>query len=370
MKFAIDLLWVRKGKIGGTESYVKNLLDGMVENINSSNDKMFFLVSKDNKMDFLKYSSCNNIEIIVCNIYSKSVWKRILWQNLYLGGILKRRGIKICFEPIYSKPIFGVKGIDFVTTIHDLQALHYPEYQGFLKLLWLKFSWKNSILTSKKIIAISRFVYEDIVKEYKVDKKKIHIIYNPIKIEENEIEEFSKITEKYHIRRKEYYYTVSSLLPHKNLITLIKMMNYIVKKNLNLPQKLVISGVGDESDINKVISIYHLSKNIIFTGFISNAERNSLYRNCNIFLFPSLFEGFGMPLIEASFMGCKIITTNCTAIPEISQGKLIYVKNPKDEKEWIKVIEKEKIEDDRRIDYSIYDYKRIGKKYLSLIKKV
>lgn len=122
-RFAIDLLWVRVGGVGGSESYIRNLLDGM-----SETDMAFsamLLVSEDNAYSFKHYEKDARFQLAVCPVRSKSVWQRIAWQNLHQGGFIRKKGLKKCFEPVYCMPLVGNRGIDYYTVIHDIQARHY-----------------------------------------------------------------------------------------------------------------------------------------------------------------------------------------------------------------------------------------------------
>ena len=109
-----------------------------------------------------------------------------------------------------------------------------------------------------------------------------------------------------------------------------------------------------------------IEENIIITNFVSNSERNSLIKNSNVFLFPSIFEGFGMPPIEAMNLGAKVITTNCTSLPEVTQGKCVYVQNPTDEKEWVEKIEEIQTKKAQKVIFDEYNSEKIARKYLDL----
>ena len=156
LKCAIDLLWVRPKQVGGIESVARNLLDGFMKL--KYDFEFWLLVSKDNVDSFRHYSDDNRFHIEVCDVLSSNVGSRIIWQNLHLGRKIKSLGLNKCFEPYYCKPVLGTKGIKFLTIIHDLQAMHYPEYFSKGKVIWMKFSWWNAVRTSKIIIAISDYV--------------------------------------------------------------------------------------------------------------------------------------------------------------------------------------------------------------------
>lgn len=361
---AVDLLWVRPKQVGGIESYIRNLLDGF----GSIDDEfeLWLLVSKDNKETFLHYQKDKRFHVHVCDLISANVGKRIIWQNINLGKTIRKLGLKVCFEPYYCKPVFGIANIKFITTIHDLQAYHYPDYFSRGKVLWMKFSWWNTIRTSDKVVAISKFVKEDIIEKYKAPKSKITTIYNPITINTDDIAPFDEIGEKYCIEDKGFFFTVSSLLPHKNVGVLLDVMKQIIEKDLPLPHKLIISGIGGKSrgELEETVKKYNMESCVYLTPFIEDSERNALYKHCYAFLFPSIFEGFGMPPIEAMLFGTPVVTTRKTCLEEVTQGKATYVEDPNDVDEWIKKIVGCK---NGNVDFSCYDKKRIAREYLEVI---
>ena len=128
---AIDLLWLRPGKVGGTEYYIRNLLDGFV-NLDE-NFSFVLLVSKDNADTFSHY--------LEDNVNSSNIAKRILWQNLFQNHFLKKHGLYRCFEPVYCKPWFN-GAVEYTCVIHDLQAYHYPEYHPFHEVIYSRICWK------------------------------------------------------------------------------------------------------------------------------------------------------------------------------------------------------------------------------------
>lgn len=369
IRLAVDLLWVRPKKVGGIESYIRNLLDVM--SCLEDEYEFWLLTSRDNAETFTKYTLDGRFHLYVCDVNSNNVKKRIIWQNLNLGNEIKKLNLNTCFEPYYCKPFLGTKGIDFITTIHDLQALHYPEYFSRFKVTWMKNSWKNAVKTSKQIIAISNFVNEDICSTFNVEKNKVCTIYNPVVVDFNEIDTIEFVQNKYDTKAGEFYFTVSSLLPHKNIGTLIEVFAKIKENNINLPCKLIVSGVGGKSrkELEILIKEKNLTGCIQLTDYIENHERNALYKYCKAFLFPSVFEGFGMPPIEAMSMGTPVITTRKTCLEEVTQGKAIYVEDPFCADEWIKKMRLTE-KDGKAINFDCFDKKNIAKQYLHIFESV
>lgn len=363
MNIAVDLLWVRHNQVGGIETYIRNLLDGFC--LLDEEFHFTLLVSKDNGDTFQNYKNDKRFSIETCDIRSSNVFKRIVWQNMFFGKKIKELGLDLCFEPYYCKPITGIGNIDFVTTIHDLQALYYPQYVSKVKALWMRISWYNTIKSSKKIVAISNYVGQDILKNYKFSQGKVVSIYNAASVDTNGIPSSKEIENKYGVKEKEYYFTLSSLLPHKNLETLLRVIDKIVKSNIALPRKLIISGVGgkERGNLENKISELGLKDYIQLTPFISNADMYALYKYCYVFLFPSIYEGYGMPPIEAMLLGTPVVTTRRTSIEEVTQGKANYVDDPFNVDEWIDRIQHKQFQ---ALDFSVYDKKNVAKQYYDL----
>jgi glycosyltransferase involved in cell wall biosynthesis len=208
------------------------------------------------------------------------------------------------------------------------------------------------------------------MERYHVSLEKITAIYNPITVNRDEVADFDTLAAKYGIRKNEYYYTVSQLIPHKNLNTLIEVMSRIKERKIDLPQKLLISGVNGESreKLERQIESRGLGQEVVLTGFVEDAERNTLYRDSRAFLFPSVFEGFGMPPVEAMLFGTIVIATDKTCIPEVTQGKANYVRDPYDAQEWIRVMKTAENHIDE-VDFGRYDQMKLTEKYYRLLEE-
>ncbi len=328
--FAIDLLWCRSGKVGGTEEFTRNLIRGLMETDVAF--CCFLVVSKDEAESFVEYERDHRFTRLICNTCSANVRRRVLWENLFLGSVLRKKGIPVLLEPVYSLPLFGLRGIHCYTVIHDIQALHFPQYFSGSKRRWLMLSWKANLLHSRCVVATTRYTEKDLKKHFTLMADKIMTIPIPISMET--VVEISDVElGELGLCKGQYYYIVSSLLPHKNMITVIRAMARIPKGER---KTLVISGVGggQEKELRQRILEEDLQDTVVILPFVSREIRNMLYENCAVFLFPSIFEGFGMPPVEALIMGCSVITTRCTSLEEVTRGLAEYVDNPTDPDEW------------------------------------
>ena len=372
-KIAIDLTWVRHNKVGGTESCVRNLLDGF-SLIKFPHYSFVLLLTKDNKESFEQYRSSSCFELYVCDINSANQRKRVIWQNFHLSGLLYRLGIKICLEPVYGKPFIGSKKIKYITTIHDLQAKHYPQYFSKGRVTWMMLSWRNAVRTSEKVIAISNFVKEDIIKTFNISDEKVQVIYDAVSIQTDNCAD-EECLNKYGLIKNEYYYTVSSLFLHKNLKTAILAMGELKKRESDAFKPFVISGIGGrkKDELDRIIAENDLANDIIFTSFVDDAERNLLYKNCRAFIFTSIFEGFGMPPIEAMAMGVPVVSSDKTSLREVTGGLCNYIEDPFNPKEWADIMETD-LRPARETDVEAllnrYDKAAIAREYIELFNQL
>jgi len=221
MRIGIDLLWVRVGICGGTEAFIRNLLDGFGEY--AGEEEYVLFVAKDNAESFRHYEEHPCMKLHVCDVCCANQAKRILWENRKLDKEASAVGVDVMFIPVYSKPMTHGSGIPYISVIHDLQALHYPQYFSLLKRIFLKYVWWNTCRTADMVVTISEFCKEDLIAYYPYVRDKIRTIYNPIISKPSGLEA-AYIEGKYNICQNQYFYCVSSLLPHKNLETILKVM--------------------------------------------------------------------------------------------------------------------------------------------------
>lgn len=371
MHIAILLTWIRHNYTGGIESYIRNLLDGFCNE--ADNNKYTLICAQDNVESFMHYKNDKRFDIITCPVISHSVIKTIIYENREVDKIVSSIGADFCFVPSYRMPVFGIKN-KYLIVIHDIQSIHFPQIFSWHKRTWQRIAWMRCVKKAKRIVAISQFDKDDIVKNIDADPNKVDVIYNPI-LPSLEFADYNEVKKKYNIGDDGYFYCVAAMAKHKNLITIIKMMGLIKKQGQSkLPSKLLISGAFYKSDyaeeIKKYIEENNLTSDCIFTGYVSNGERNTLIKNTKLFLFPSMFEGFGMPVVESLQLGTTVLTTKCASILEVSKKLAIYVDNPTDEYEWLEKAEKAVDKTTEPVYFEEYAVSYSTRKYLNLFEEI
>ncbi|MDP2586998.1 MAG: glycosyltransferase family 1 protein [Candidatus Komeilibacteria bacterium] len=305
----------------GIGRYVKKLVDGLVE-FDRKNDYVIFL-SRDNIEDFK-----------TTNPRVKKVLFDIRWYSLaeQLAGhkIIRRERLDLMHWPHLNVPWFAAK--PYVLTIHDLiinrfpdsRASSLPKWLYWLKLLAYRQVVKRAVKRAVKIIVPSNFVKEDLLKIYTLSSEKVQVIYEGYFLADGQqtmaITHF-KIT-------KPFLLYVGSAYPHKNLERLLSVFN---KLNQEKKYQLVLAGRTDYF-FERLKKIAKPNPDVIFTGFVSDSELAALYHEASLYVFPSLYEGFGLPPIEAQAHGLAVVSSNTSCLPEVLADGAIYF-NPNSEAE-------------------------------------
>lgn len=293
-----------------------------------------------------KISKEKSLEIII--LTPKNIIFNSLYENIKVKkvGILKGHLWEQLELPIYS---FLEKGILLnlcntapiintgIVDIHDISFKVNPEFFSKKFSLYYKILIWILVRTSKKILTVSEFSKNEIIKYYNVSPKKIEIVYNSWEHILRFKEDFN-ILEKFNLKSKSFYLGVSSINPNKNF-------KYIIELAKLYPEKqFVIAGKKNEKVFGN-LGINEMN-NLIWCGYVSDEELKALYMSCKGFIYPSFYEGFGLPPLEAMGCGCEeIYVSKTSCLPEIFEDSVIYINPNKVEKIFDKkiTVDKEKI---------------------------
>ena len=216
--------------------------------------------------------------------------------------------------------------IKSVVTIHDLIFMRYPNLYSFFdrKIHYLKF--KKAAKNADVVIAISEQTKQDIIHYLKIGEQKIKVVYQgcqPVFKEKINAEKLSEVKNKFNLP-DEFLLNVGTIETRKNALSIVKAIKYI-------DTTLVLIGKETEyiQQIHAYIAEHNLQQKVVFLKGISSSELAAIYQLATIFIYPSIFEGFGIPIIEALFSKTPVITTNSGVFPEAGGPNSVYV-NPND----------------------------------------
>lgn len=319
MRIGIDIRVLVKGAQTGIEEYTALLMEEMAR---IGKDDEFFLYfnsfsKKRADFDWMREKNVSLKEFHFPNQilnYSYLLgWPKI---DKLLGGI------DVLFSPHFLSAA-TTKKCKRVITFHDLSFARHPEFFSFRKKYWHFLSnIKKQARMADKIIAISESTKNDLVDLYGIDESKIKVIYSGANPDFKPIfdgHRLELIKRKYNLPDNFILY-LGTIEPRKNIKAIIEAFE-IIKENKLSPcddLKLVIAGGFGwlYKDVLKMAKDSPFAGDIIFTGVVDSADRAGIYNLAKLFVFPSFFEGFGFPPLEAMACGVPVITSNCSSLPE------------------------------------------------------
>lgn len=257
-------------------------------------------------------------------LFSKPFYNYTLNQ-LLLPIFLRHYQIDFIFSPTPLFPLFyGRKNI---VTIHDCAYRRLKLKGNFLSEALLHFFTLCAKILAKKIITVSYFSKNELIKLYKIPANQIEVIYEaPPLLPKIKASEAQALIKKLGIQ-KPYFIHIGIPRPQKNIIRLLKSFKLFSATHRHYI--LVLAGKIDKRfiDVKKWIKKLNLSSKVKQTNFINNKEKVALLKNAKALVFPSIYEGFGLPILEAQSLKVPVITSNCTALPEITGKGALFV-NP------------------------------------------
>jgi glycosyltransferase involved in cell wall biosynthesis len=244
-----------------------------------------------------------------------------LWTRIALPLELYRRKDKpdIFFSPTHYIPRFS--SVKTVATIFDLSFLHFPEMFQKKDLWQLKSGTKYSIDNAESIVTISEFSKKDIVGQYRIDPKKITVAYpgkNEVYMPVNDQSAIKKTQNKYKTGDS-YIIYIGTIQPRKNLKRLIEAFKDVEEAKLVIVGKTI--GEGREGWMYEDILDYPkklgIDDKVLFTGFVNDQDLVLLVNGAKAFIQPSLWEGFGMPVVDAMSCGTPVLVSSASCLPEV-----------------------------------------------------
>lgn len=289
----------------GLGVYSRNLI---LNYINLYPQNQYTLFSPKVVTNFVKER--DNISIVTPDFSRK-----ILWRTLGIATDIKSRKIDIYHGLSNEIPLLINPKTNYITTIHDTIWLKYPKQYSAIDRAIYSLKFAHACKNSKFIVATSEMTAKDIEYYGKIKSSKIRIIYqsgNP-KLEANENS----------IIKDKYLLYISSFETRKNHLYLIKEYSKI---SLNNGIKLVLAGKPGNTlqEIKDTIKLLNLENKIIILESVTELEKATLLKHCIAFIYPSLYEGFGIPLLEAMQQGCRLILNELPVFKEIAKDKATY----------------------------------------------
>lgn len=328
MKIGLNLLFMIPGQVGGTEVFVRNIVETLSK-IDNKNTYVLYL-NQENSNYFGKLPK--NFIKVVCKFNAVKRFKRIIWEQLVLPVQCYRDRIDVLHSLGYTSPL--ITHCPKITTIYDLNYHYFPEDFSILNLLVFKIMIPLVAFFSNIVMVHSYKTKKDMHNVLGIDNKKIKVVYGGVseifkkKMTSTDV---IKTINKYGIK-KPFVFSAARSDPHKNLKSLVYAYDYLIHK-YKIKQKLVLLGFHGrgQSELDKILEKPELKNNVTFTGWVDPIDMPAFYKASDMFVFPSLYEGFGLPLVESMAAGVPLVTSNASCIPEVvgDGGLIVDTKNYK-----------------------------------------
>ena len=377
MRIAVDLTPVRPdGSAGGATGVAIELLKALVK----QQDIKLILLCADWNIENLQKVFADQVEykeVITGSNAKKS--------EAFVAKVLRKLGIScqgktntieyqadLLFCP-FSAVNYKQEGVPVVSTIHDIQHEFYPQFFTPEELQHRRNFYKNIVENAERAICVSDYTRKTFCECYGYNEEKATTVYNAI--QERFVNEDRKVLQKLDIEQNQYIVFPANFWEHKNHKLLLNAFGMYGMQNPT--GKLVLTGnaLGQEEYYNQVIEAMNLKGRVVITGYLSEEELYAVLNNAKGLIYPSLFEGFGIPLVEAMQMKKLVASSNLTSLPEVGCDSIYYF-NPKKPDEIVKGIEflfqsqmNDEIEKDYKLQLEKYTTETMMQQYLEVFKE-
>ncbi len=323
-KILVDSLLNRKLRIGvdarplsGSLKGIGRYLMGLINNFDAqSSDIEFYLYSIAPVP-----KSINNISIT-----TRDIGVRIGLLNTAVAQVVfpiwaVKDNVDLFWSPRHHLPLLLPKSIKTIVTIHDLVCFRCPETMTKLGVLLDKYLMPHSVRVANHVTCVSHYTAKDLR----------HILgrYSSVSIVSPAANDYSELVDSDRFCKKDSYFLfVGTYEPRKNLARLIIAFSEAVKKNISVSRLVIVGGDGwGDTDEVELVDALGLSDLVSIEGYVSESRLAELYQGAHVLVMPSLYEGFGIPILEAMSCGVPVMTSNISSMPEVG-GKAAYLVDP------------------------------------------
>lgn len=313
VRIGINLLYLLPGVNGGTETYASGLLHGLDELALS--EQLFIFVNEE-AADW-PLPLANNITRVVCPVRATDRGRRYRFEQFSLPQLLKKKQIDLIHSLGYVGPLFP--GCPAVVTVPDLNYTVFGKQMTLVRKLSLQFFVGQSVRRADKVVTISEFARQQILKYFSMSGERVVTIHLAPRLRTPST--FTSTSNWLRDKGIESRYVVafSSGSPNKNMPRLIQAFT-LAKTRKSFDHQLVLIGHMPKEGMPAV-----MPPDVHCTGFLSDDDVQLLLRGAEFMLFPSTYEGFGLPALEAMAVGVPIVCSTAASLPEVAGDAALYI---------------------------------------------
>ncbi len=318
MRIGLNLLYMIPREVGGTETYARGLLDGL-RHIGTSHEFVLFLNRESAEW---KPAADSGFATVVCSVNAVRRGKRFVYEHLFLRREIRKHRIDLLHSLGYTSPLF--LQCPTVVSVHDLNFLAFGSLMKFARRTMLRLAVKEAVLRSNRVITISEFSRREILKTYKVPAEKVVVTYLAADTTTPEPlggqDPGSGAGREW--MREPYLVAFSATYPNKNIPRLLEAYGQARSRHA-IPQRLVLIGHpfwtehGNRGELVR-------RRDVIWTGYLDRRTMSEVVKKAEFMVFPSYYEGFGLPVLEAMAAGLPVVCSNASSLPEVAGDAAVY----------------------------------------------
>ncbi len=312
MRIGLNLLYLIPFQVGGVERYAAGLLEGLAK-IDHANEYIVFVNQEGANWPLPNHP---NFKRVVCPVQATSRWRRYVFEQFKLPALLKAYNIDLVHSLCYVSPLWV--SLPSVVTIHDLNYKAFGKLMPVKKRLALSFFVRQSAMRATQVITDSEFSCQEILNAYQIPRQKIHVLYPGLPDKIIPGQEVSGLWAELKIASP-YIIAFSSATPNKNIDRLVQAF-LLAQKKYQLSHQLVLVGHLPEA----LLPHESAFANIRATGYLEDAVLDQVLAQAHCLVFPSIYEGFGLPALEAMNADVPVVASLAGSLPEVAGDAALY----------------------------------------------
>ncbi len=310
-----------ENRVTGVGRYLNHLIPSLIE-LDGESEYVVVLRSDLEQSHPLLAFTAPNLRKIFVSLHSGPGIR----HHLSLARIVWRENPDVFHYPHFDLSLF--QRARSVVTVHDLKYIMRPDFlagPGKLKAWYIKFALGLSLKRSSHVIAVSTKTKEDLLRLYHVAEDKVTVIHHGIALNRTDPGEETGGLSKDFTGEEQFILFVGERRPHKNIENLIKAFEMCRQRRGAVKLVIVGKSYADYKEPERLVERMDLQDDILFTGYVNDRELHRLYRHATIFILPSFYEGFGIPVFEAMSHGVPVIASKTSCIPDIAGDSALYI---------------------------------------------
>ncbi|MDH4169496.1 MAG: glycosyltransferase family 4 protein [Acidimicrobiia bacterium] len=317
-RIGVNLVWMVPGVVGGSEEYAVRTLEAVLDREPADLDFVVFALES---FRAAHPEICARIPVATVGIGGGSRPTRIAAENSWLAYQARRHGVSVMHHVGGRSP--AVRRAPTLVTVHDLQPLVYPEHFGPVKARYLRYAIPRSVASARVVIAPSEYVRGQLIERYDLPPERVVAVsagYEVPRLPAVGDPMLGDAVADLLGRAEPYVVYPAVTHPHKDHATVLRAVAQVAASGR--PVRLVLTGAAGaaDGDVDQLVAELNLSDRVVRLGRIERSVLDLVISRAEALVFPSRFEGFGIPVLEAMALGCPVIAADATAVPEVVGG--------------------------------------------------